>query len=154
MLFDEHKFAEVYFVAKNLRCVPLIEPGSVDLCFSLETVSEMKIQVENLLSVKSKVDKLNDLLKAKQESGNTNILVPTANIVAYNLTDRDHSNVGQSRPPDTMHSTSCQIYNSVAATGMKNDTNLKVNMPARDATSKREVPNGQQLHHGCLRYTF
>ena len=56
MLFDEHKIANVCFAAKNLRCVPLIEPGSVDLCFLLETISEMKIQMKSLLSVKSQVD--------------------------------------------------------------------------------------------------
>ena len=53
MLFDEHKIADVCFVAKNLQCVLLIKPESVDLCFLVEIVSEMKIQVENLLSVKS-----------------------------------------------------------------------------------------------------
>ena len=31
---------------------------------------------------------------------------------------------------------------SVAAKGMKNDTNLRVNMPARDTTAPQEMPTG------------
>ena len=107
----------------------------------------MKIQRQSLLSVKSQFDKLNDLLKAIQESGHRNMLVPTANAGAWNLIDRDHPNVGQSRPPDTRHWNGHQTYNFVVATGIKydtnlNDMNLRVNMPARNAPAKREVPTG------------
>ena len=44
-LFNEHKIVDFCFVAMNLLRVLLIEPGSIDLCFLLVTVSEMKIQV-------------------------------------------------------------------------------------------------------------
>ncbi len=55
---DEKKCVLPLFVAHNLRKVPLIDPGSVDMCFLLETVSDLKKKVDMLDDLKKKLDDL------------------------------------------------------------------------------------------------
>jgi hypothetical protein len=65
VLLDEHKCEMPTFVAQNLRKVPQIDPGSVDMCFLLETVTELKKKVDMLDDLKKQ---MNDLQASVQSS--------------------------------------------------------------------------------------
>jgi hypothetical protein len=62
-LIDEQKFDGKKFVAANLKRLPLIEPGNVDLCFMLESIMDIKKQVASLMNLKDQVQQLNDTVK-------------------------------------------------------------------------------------------
>jgi hypothetical protein len=63
-LMDEadHKNDLPAFVARNLRRLPQIDPGSIDLCFLLETVDDLRRKVESLMDIKKEVTSLQNMI--------------------------------------------------------------------------------------------
>ena len=57
-LLDEQKYENTKFLAANLKRIPVIEPGSVNLCFMPESINEMKKQIDDLCGIKMIVTEL------------------------------------------------------------------------------------------------
>ena len=54
----------IYFVCGgNLKRIPVIEPRSIDPCFLLESINEMKKQIGDLCDIKTIVTELQDSMK-------------------------------------------------------------------------------------------
>jgi hypothetical protein len=66
---DEKKCKLPIFVAQNLRKVPQIDPGSVDMCFLLETVSELKAKVDMLDDLKKQMDDIQASVNTRLSGG-------------------------------------------------------------------------------------
>ena len=62
-LFDKNlNEAPLTFVARDLRRVPQINPGTVDLCFLSETVEDMRKKMEDLIGIKAQFVNLHNIL--------------------------------------------------------------------------------------------
>jgi hypothetical protein len=127
-LFDEHKIVNVKFVALNLRRVPQIEPGSVDLCFLLESVDDMRKKIEELMGVKKQVL---DLQTAVGNIANRN----TQSLPSSVLKSSSVGTSSQNRVFSAQSATQPASASYAAVLGMKQDTNLQVNMPPLTAFS-------------------
>jgi hypothetical protein len=102
------------FVARNLRRIPQIDPGSIDLCFLLETVDDLRRKVESLMDIKKEVASLQTMVSG---------LKPPAAISSVRA------------PP--LHNRDSGAASFSAPTGMANDVNLRVNVPP--AATRREI---------------
>ncbi len=108
VLLDEHKCEMPTFVAQKLRKVPQLDPGSVDMCFLLETVSDLKAKVDMLDDLKKKIDDI-------QVSVQTRLNAPANNSSAARA------------PPSTSGTSSSA--GSGRSSGLVQDTNLQVKLP-------------------------
>ena len=62
-LLDEQKYEDTTFVAANLKRILVNKPRSVDLCFMLVSINEMKKQIDDLCGIKMIITKLQDSMK-------------------------------------------------------------------------------------------
>lgn len=73
VLLDENVAVKnVTFVTSDLRKVPQVDPSSVDLCFLMETVDDLRRKVESLLDVKQQLSAVQNMvsgLSAKVHGG-------------------------------------------------------------------------------------
>jgi hypothetical protein len=124
-ILDENKIDSVKFVAQNLRRVPLIDPGSIDLCFMMESVEEMKKKVESLLLLKQQVSELQSAVNNLAVRGTMNAAAPTF-VPARNTASRN--NLPSSQAPPLILKAADQ--NSARNPGgMARDTDLRVTLP-------------------------
>ena len=66
-LLDEQKYEYTSFVGANLKRITVIEPRSIDPCFLLESINEMKKQIGDLCNIKTIVTELQDSMKNLQK---------------------------------------------------------------------------------------
>ena len=57
-LLDENKIC-VSFAALDVKKIPPIAPGQVDICFLLESIEEIRKKVESLMAIKEQLTDLN-----------------------------------------------------------------------------------------------
>jgi hypothetical protein len=116
ILLDENVAVKnVTFVASDLRKVPQVDPSSVDLCFLMETVDDLRRKVESLLDVKQQLSAVQNMvsgLSAKVNGG---------------LNARQNNQEQAYRP-------------STQPVGMAKDTNLKVNFPSAASSGSSSQP--------------
>jgi hypothetical protein len=142
-LLDENDITTASFVAQNLRRVPLLEPGAIDLCFLLETIEDMKKKVEALCDVKKQVadlsDTINKLVKPDTMFTNatTTRLAPNVKPAVLQQQSQQQRPYVQRQP--AFGGSSSSSYAAVASiassqvvsgsTGMAADSNLQVALP-------------------------
>jgi hypothetical protein len=114
-LLEEQTAAETVFVARDLRRIPQIDPSSVDLCFLLETVSDLRQKVDSLMDVKKQIDSL---------QGSVNGLIASTKMMTqHSIQPRNAGFVRQS---------ASEVKASAPGAGsseMANDVSLRVNIP-------------------------
>jgi hypothetical protein len=121
-ILDENKVTTVKFLACNLRRVPPIDPGSIDLCFMMESVEEMRKKVESLLLLKQQVGDLQASVNNLAGKGPLTMAHTSGiNKVQPALNGNKQVQGGQQRAVVQNGGTN--------AVGMSHDVNLHVNLP-------------------------
>ena len=111
------------FVTVNLKRLSLIEPGSVDLFFMAESITELKRQIASLMGLKGQMADLNDAIKRFAfVSASSGTAAGGASKLAF-APDRTHNfKMTPSIPGAGM----------ALKSGMVNDVNLKVDLNGKD----------------------
>jgi hypothetical protein len=116
VLLDENiTVKNVTFVASDLRKVPQVDPSSVDLCFLMETVDDLRRKVESLLDVKQQLSAVQNMVSGLSAKVNVGL-------------NARQNNQEQAHRPSTQ------------PVGMAKDTNLKVNFPPAASSGSSSQP--------------
>ena len=116
------------FVAANVKRIPLIEPGSVDLCFMLESLAEMNSQIGSLMDIKKQVSELKETVKSlsKQPDVHDNTPKNTQRFTNQPAWSRKMQKQTVTNGCSSIASTQ-QL--GTGTSGMITDVNLQVNLP-------------------------
>ena len=127
-ILGEQKFTEKKFVAVNLKRIPLIEPGSVDLCFILDSLMDMKSQIGSLMDFKKQVSELKETVKSLSKQPDVHGHAPK-NTQRFTNQPAWSGKMQKQTVTNGCFSTASTQQLGTGTSGMINNVNLQVNLP-------------------------
>ena len=121
-LFDKNlDEAPVTFLARNLRRVPQINPGTTDLCFLSEKVEDVRKKLENFIGIEAQIVNLYNMVGGLVSSAKSNISQQGTQLRNQGSFWKSSNASGMNLKPQSV--------------GMTNDANLCVNISQTSAAN-------------------